>query len=155
MQITRTIPDTCTHWRDAELCSTKSASIATTRTPTSRWITRTTRLTIPTAFTTAATTTTAKNNIPVIFYFTGVHEDYHKPGDDWDKIMYPKMAEIGKLVFQRHGTWPTWITASWWTKSMIFRATAEAVELILEESAFNNVTLPCGGTVESSVNHRV
>ena len=45
----------------------------------------------------------AKNNIPVIFYFTGVHEDYHKPGDDWDKIMYPKMAEIGKLVF--HTAW--------------------------------------------------
>jgi len=45
----------------------------------------------------------AKNNIPVIFYFTGVHEDYHKPGDDADKIMYPKMAEIGKLVF--HTAW--------------------------------------------------
>ena len=45
----------------------------------------------------------AKNGIPVIFYFTGVHEDYHKPGDDADKIMYPKMAEIGKLVF--HTAW--------------------------------------------------
>ena len=45
----------------------------------------------------------AKNNIPVIFYFTGVHEDYHKPGDDSDKIMFPKMAEIGKLVF--HTAW--------------------------------------------------
>ena len=45
----------------------------------------------------------AKNNIPVIFYFTGVHEDYHKPGDDSDKIMFSKMAEIGKLVF--HTAW--------------------------------------------------
>jgi RpiB/LacA/LacB family sugar-phosphate isomerase len=45
----------------------------------------------------------AKNNIPVIFYFTGVHEDYHKPGDDAEKILYPKMAEIGKLVF--HTAW--------------------------------------------------
>lgn len=45
----------------------------------------------------------AKNNIPVIFYFTGVHEDYHKPGDDVEKIMFPKMAEIGKLVF--HTAW--------------------------------------------------
>ena len=45
----------------------------------------------------------AKNNIPVIFYFTGVHEDYHKPGDDSHKIMFPKMAEIGKLVF--HTAW--------------------------------------------------
>jgi RpiB/LacA/LacB family sugar-phosphate isomerase len=45
----------------------------------------------------------AKNNIPVIFYFTGVHEDYHQPGDDVDKIMFPKMAGIGKLVF--HTAW--------------------------------------------------
>ena len=45
----------------------------------------------------------AKNNIPVIFYFTGVHEDYHQPGDDADKIMYDKTAEIGKLVF--HTAW--------------------------------------------------
>ena len=42
----------------------------------------------------------AKHNIPVIFYFSGVHEDYHKPGDDADKIMFDKMAVIGQLVFQ-------------------------------------------------------
>ncbi|MFZ9054927.1 MAG: RpiB/LacA/LacB family sugar-phosphate isomerase [Flavobacteriales bacterium] len=41
----------------------------------------------------------AKNNIPVIFYFSGVHEDYHRPGDDPEKIMYDKTAEIGQLVF--------------------------------------------------------
>jgi hypothetical protein len=45
----------------------------------------------------------AKHDIPVIFYFSGVHEDYHKPGDDPEKIMYDKMAEIGKLVF--HTAW--------------------------------------------------
>ena len=45
----------------------------------------------------------AKNNIPVIFYFSGVHEDYHQPGDDPEKIHYPKTAEIGKLVF--HTAW--------------------------------------------------
>ena len=39
----------------------------------------------------------------MIFYFTGVHEDYHKPGDDSDKIMFSKTAEIGKLVF--HTAW--------------------------------------------------
>ncbi len=42
----------------------------------------------------------AKHNIPVIFYFSGVHEDYHKPGDDAEKIMFDKMAVIGQLVFQ-------------------------------------------------------
>jgi hypothetical protein len=41
----------------------------------------------------------AKNNIPVIFYFSGVHEDYHRPGDDPEKIHYDKTAEIGQLVF--------------------------------------------------------
>ncbi|KAA6440950.1 M28 family peptidase [Dyadobacter flavalbus] len=41
----------------------------------------------------------AKMGVPVIFYFTGVHEDYHKPGDDVEKIMFDKQAEIVKLVF--------------------------------------------------------
>lgn len=45
----------------------------------------------------------AKNNIPVIFYFSGVHEDYHRPGDDPEKIMYDKTAEIGRLIF--HTSW--------------------------------------------------
>ena len=45
----------------------------------------------------------AKKGIPVIFYFSGVHEDYHKPGDDPEKIMYGKMAKIGQLIF--HTAW--------------------------------------------------
>ena len=45
----------------------------------------------------------AKNGIPVIFYFSGVHEDYHKPGDDVEKIMFDKTAEIGRLIF--HTAW--------------------------------------------------
>lgn len=45
----------------------------------------------------------ARKGVPVIFYFSGVHEDYHKPGDDAEKIRYSKMAEIGKLVF--HTAW--------------------------------------------------
>lgn len=45
----------------------------------------------------------AKHGIPVIFYFSGVHEDYHQPGDDPEKIMYDKMARIGQLIF--HTAW--------------------------------------------------
>ena len=41
----------------------------------------------------------AKVGIPVIFYFTGVHEDYHRPGDDVEKILFDKQAPIVKLVF--------------------------------------------------------
>lgn len=33
-----------------------------------------------------------KNDIPAIFFFTGVHEDYHQPGDDWHKLRYDQMA---------------------------------------------------------------
>lgn len=45
----------------------------------------------------------AKMGVPVIFYFTGVHEDYHRPGDDVEKILFDKQSEIVKLVF--HTAW--------------------------------------------------
>ncbi len=45
----------------------------------------------------------AKNNIPVIFYFTGVHEDYHQPTDTVEKIMFQKTEKIARLVF--HTAW--------------------------------------------------
>lgn len=41
----------------------------------------------------------AKNNIPVIFYFNGTHEDYHKPGDTPDKINYPILKTRAQLIF--------------------------------------------------------
>lgn len=41
----------------------------------------------------------AKNNIPVIFYFNGVHEDYHGIGDTPDKIEYELMAKRAQLIF--------------------------------------------------------
>jgi len=41
----------------------------------------------------------AKNNIPVIFYFNGTHEDYHQPGDTPDKIQYDLLENRTRLVF--------------------------------------------------------
>ena len=41
----------------------------------------------------------AKNDIPVVFYFNGTHEDYHLPTDTADKIDSDKVAKISKLVF--------------------------------------------------------
>ena len=41
----------------------------------------------------------AKNNIPIIFYFDGVHEDYHKPSDTPDKINYELLAKRAQLIF--------------------------------------------------------
>lgn len=41
----------------------------------------------------------AKNNIPVIFYFNGTHEDYHRPGDTPDKINYDLLQNRARLIF--------------------------------------------------------
>ena len=41
----------------------------------------------------------AEKGVPVIFYFNGVHADYHKPTDTPDKINYTLMAKRGQLVF--------------------------------------------------------
>lgn len=41
----------------------------------------------------------AKKGIPIIFYFNGVHPDYHRPTDTVDKINFPLMAKRAKLVF--------------------------------------------------------
>jgi hypothetical protein len=35
-----------------------------------------------------------RKNIPVLFFFTGLHSDYHKPTDDADKINYLAMTDI-------------------------------------------------------------
>ncbi|MEP5611243.1 MAG: M28 family peptidase [Cyclobacteriaceae bacterium] len=45
----------------------------------------------------------AKNNIPIIFYFNGVHADYHKPTDTIEKINFEKIEKIARLVF--HTGW--------------------------------------------------
>ncbi|HLP55251.1 MAG TPA: M28 family peptidase [Fluviicola sp.] len=41
----------------------------------------------------------AKNNIPSIFYFSGIHEDYHQPTDDIEKINFTKVEKVARLVF--------------------------------------------------------
>lgn len=38
-------------------------------------------------------------NIPVLFYFTGAHMDYHTPMDTWDKINYEGMVKISGYIF--------------------------------------------------------
>lgn len=41
----------------------------------------------------------AKNGVPVIFYFSGLHPDYHKPTDTPDKINYRLMQKRAQLIF--------------------------------------------------------
>ena len=38
-------------------------------------------------------------DIPVLHFFTGQHEDYHKPGDDSEKLNYPGMYLISDYIF--------------------------------------------------------
>ncbi|MGB1308171.1 MAG: M28 family peptidase [Oceanihabitans sp.] len=45
----------------------------------------------------------AKNNVPVIFYFNGTHDDYHQPSDTPDKIEYDLLENRTRLIF--HTAW--------------------------------------------------
>jgi Zn-dependent M28 family amino/carboxypeptidase len=41
----------------------------------------------------------ALRGIPVIFYFSGTHDDYHQPTDTADKLNYPLLEKRTKLIF--------------------------------------------------------
>jgi Zn-dependent M28 family amino/carboxypeptidase len=45
----------------------------------------------------------AKHGVPVIFYTSGLHADYHQPTDDVAKIDFPAMARRDQLIF--HTAW--------------------------------------------------
>ncbi len=42
----------------------------------------------------------AAKGIPIAFFFTGTHVDYHGAGDHADKILYPKLTQVAQLVYQ-------------------------------------------------------
>jgi hypothetical protein len=41
----------------------------------------------------------ARNNVPVVFYFNGTHEDYHKETDEIEKINFDLLEKRARLVF--------------------------------------------------------
>ena len=41
----------------------------------------------------------SNKNIPVLFFFSGTHSDYHKPSDDVDKINFAGEEKILKYVY--------------------------------------------------------
>ncbi len=41
----------------------------------------------------------ARKGVPIIFFFSGVHEDYHGLADTADKIDYQKMEKVARTVF--------------------------------------------------------
>lgn len=41
----------------------------------------------------------ARKDIPAIFFFTGVHEDYHRPSDEVETINGDKASRVARLIF--------------------------------------------------------
>jgi hypothetical protein len=41
----------------------------------------------------------ARNGIPIAFFFSGTHEDYHRPSDHADKIDYEKMERVARTIY--------------------------------------------------------
>ena len=41
----------------------------------------------------------ARKGVPVLFFFSGTHVDYHEPGDSPDKIDVEKEARVARLIF--------------------------------------------------------
>ncbi len=41
-----------------------------------------------------------RKDIPVLFFFTGLHSDYHRPTDDYDKINYTGELQIIKYIYK-------------------------------------------------------
>jgi hypothetical protein len=42
----------------------------------------------------------ARKGIPAVFFFNGVHEDYHQPSDEVDKIEFEKAARVAGLIYE-------------------------------------------------------
>ncbi|HEY6952113.1 MAG TPA: M28 family peptidase [Bacteroidota bacterium] len=47
----------------------------------------------------------ARKGVPIAFFFTGVHVDYHQPTDTVDKILFDRMVKIGQVVY--YAGWKT------------------------------------------------
>ena len=47
----------------------------------------------------------AKHGVPIAFFFTGEHADYHKPTDTIDKILFDRIVKIGQVVY--YAGWKT------------------------------------------------
>jgi hypothetical protein len=41
----------------------------------------------------------AKNGVPIVFFFDGIHADYHKPTDTADKILFERMGKICRMIY--------------------------------------------------------
>lgn len=65
----------------------------------------------------------AKHNVPIIFYFNGTHEDYHRPTDTVDKIEFDLLQERAQLVF-----YTAWVIANRDNRLVVDKPQEENVE---------------------------
>jgi hypothetical protein len=42
----------------------------------------------------------ASKGIPIVFFFTGIHSDYHRPSDTVDKIIFDKVVRVSQLAYE-------------------------------------------------------
>lgn len=47
----------------------------------------------------------ARHGVPIAFFFTGVHADYHQPSDTADKILFGRIVTIGQVIY--YAGWKT------------------------------------------------
>ena len=64
----------------------------------------------------------AAKGIPITFYTTGLHADYHANTDEVGKINFEKMTRIVQLGYKPAAAWGTWITRRFATTSALARA---------------------------------
>ena len=41
-----------------------------------------------------------REHVPTLLFFTGFHDDYHRPSDDWERIDARGAAEIGRIALE-------------------------------------------------------
>jgi hypothetical protein len=41
----------------------------------------------------------ARSGVPILFFFSGTHEDYHRPSDEPSRIEYEKTARVTRLLY--------------------------------------------------------
>ena len=42
----------------------------------------------------------ARHNVPVLFYSTGIHVDYHRTTDTYDRINFAKLKKVSELAYR-------------------------------------------------------
>lgn len=70
-----------------------------------------------------------RKQIPSLFFFSGLHDDYHTPNDDTDKINFDKAEQVSKLAYLSG-----WILANQEEKPQYREATMDEKIVLVKES---------------------